>query len=470
MATRLAQNPVYSKTASKNGETSPSLKPSHIYIDCTSTYATGLNTGIQRVVRSIVEREQALSEHAGVPCIPVIVFGGRYWPFSHTQRAWVQDTLKGSTQSRKTARGHFVRFERALLALGGWLHVPQAITEAPLGMVRYVLPRLFWRLQNIASLRAFRRHKVRAIQPTSRDLLLIPDAFWGEHGQLAAIERFAAVGGAVVPVIHDVTPLTHPDYFPNSSVLPFVQGVARILPVACGVLTVSRAVMADVGRYCAEQGYGHLPLDYAYSGADIAQPTQNSIAAVRPEINAHCQSRPFLMVGTVEPRKGYQTALDAYELYQQAGGRRPLVIVGRLGWKEIDIVARMRAVAASSGSVFFYPDASDAELAALYRDADALIFASHYEGFGLPLVEAMHQGLPIIASDIPVFQEIGRDYPAYFHVGNAEDLCRALREHDQAGDGGRKPPRPWPTWDEAAAGYVDKALAFYAKSRGNPGF
>ena len=465
MATRSAQNPVYPKTASPNGETSPTRKPSRIYIDCTSTYATGLNTGIQRVVRGLVEREQALSQYAGVPCIPVIALGGRYWPFSHTQRAWVQDRLAGSTRSRKTARGYLVRFERTVLALGGWLHVPRAITEAPLGVVRHVLTRLFWRRQTIAPLRVFRRHKVRAIQPTPRDLLLIPDAFWGEYGQLPALERFAAAGGAVVPVIHDVTPLTHPAYFPNSSVRLFVQGLARILTVACGVLTVSRAVMADVGRYCAEQGYGHLPLDYAYSGADIARPTQNPMMSVRPEINAQCAVRPFLMVGTVEPRKGYQTALDAYELYQQAGGRRPLVIVGRLGWKEIDIVARMQAVAASSGSVFFYHDASDAELSALYQYAGALIFASHYEGFGLPLVEAMHQGLPIIASDIPVFQEIGRDYPTYFRVGKAEDLCRALREHDQTGDGGRKPARSWPTWDEAAADYIDKAIALYARSR-----
>lgn len=276
-----------------------------------------------------------------------------------------------------------------------------------------------------------------------------------------SVERFAAAGGAVVPVVHDVVPLTHPAYFPHFTIRPFAQGLTRILRVACGILTVSRAVMSDVGNYCAEQGYGHLPLDYAYSGADIVQPVVSEMTSVRPAIVAQCQTRPFLMVGTVEPRKGYLTALDAYELYQKAGGRRPLVIVGRLGWKELDIVARVQAVASSSGSVHFYHDASDAELAALYQHAGALIFASHYEGFGLPLVEAMHQGLPVIASDIPVFQEIGGDYPAYFHVGSAEDLCRAMQGHDRAEGDRRKPPRSWPTWDEAAPGYIDKAIALY---------
>lgn len=463
MRTRLTKSPVCQGSGSPADEVGAVQSPQRIYIDCTSTYATGLNTGIQRVVRALVEREQALTQHTGIPCIPVIAFRGRFWPFSRTQRAFVGDTLAASTKSRKTARGCFVRIERSVLALGSGFYVPRAIMEAGFRFVRYALTRLFSRIQAIAPLWAFRHHKVRAIQPTPRDLLFIADKFWGEHGQLCAIERFAAAGGAVVPVIYDVVPLTHPTYFPNFNVRPFAQGIMRILTVACGVLTISRTVMSDVGRYCAEQGYGHIPLDYAYCGADIAQPSRNPTESVRLEVVAYCQTQPFLMVGTIEPRKGYQTALDAYETYQQTGGRRPLIIVGRLGFEEFDIVARIQKVAAKSGSIIFYHDASDAELVALYQHASALIFASFYEGFGLPLVEAMHQGLPVIASDIPVFQEIGQDYPAYFRVGDVEDLCRVLREHDVKGDN-RKMPRPWPTWNEAAQSYIEKAIALYARA------
>ena len=468
MSEHLAQAGIGRHAVLRADEVDAARKPQRIFIDCTSTYMTGLNTGIQRVVRGLVERERALSAHAGIPCIPVIAFKKRYWPFSQKERAWVQPVLTGSVQSRRVGRGRFVRFERAFLALSERLHVPRSVADVPLDGARHVLTRLFWRLQTVTPLRIFHRHKVQAIRSAPGDLLLIPDAFWGEHGQLPAIERFAAAGGAILPIIHDITPLTHSAYFLDFNIRQFVQGLASILRVACGVLTVSRAVMFDVGNYCAEQGYGHLPLDYAYSGADIARPVTSEVASVRPHIAAQCQARPFLMVGTVEPRKGHLTALDAYALYQKAGGRRPLVIVGRLGWKEFDIVARVQAVASSSGSVFFCHDASDAELAAFYQQAGALIFASYYEGFGLPLVEAMHQGLPVIASDIPVFREIGGDYPAYFHVGSAEDLCRAMQEHDRAEGHSRKPPRLWPTWDEAAPGYIDKAIALYQKSLKGP--
>ena len=247
---------------------------------------TGLNTGIQRVVRGLVEREQALSAHAGIPCIPVIAFKKRYWPFSQKERAWIQEMLAGSAQSRRIGRGRFVRFEASFLALSDRLHIPRGVAKILIDGSRHVLTRLFWRVQTVTSLRIFHRHKVRAIRPVPGDLLLIPDAFWGEHGQLPAIERFAAAGGAIIPIVHDITPLTHSAYFSDFNIRRFVQGLARILRIACGVLTVSRAVMSDVGNYCAEQGYGHLPLDYAYSGADIAQPVISEMTSVRRAIAA----------------------------------------------------------------------------------------------------------------------------------------------------------------------------------------
>ena len=438
-------------------------KPRRIYIDCTSTYLTGLNTGIQRVVRGLVGREHLLTNAINVPCLPVIALQGRYWPFSQAEQAVMHTVLQNTGSARKSGRDLFVRFEQNIRTFARRLHLPEPMVNVGLTAARRLATLLFWRIQASPPLRALRQHKVRPIAAQPGDLLFIPDAFWGEHGQLPAIEQFARRGGAVVPVIHDVAPLSHPDYFPAPNVRAFHEGLTRILAVTCGILAVSRATMADAATYCAALGYDHLPMDYAYSGADLAPPS--SVAdTVRPEIAARCAERPFLMVGTIEPRKGYKTALTAYEQYQRSGGRRPLVIAGRLGWKEGDIVAQLRAVAASTQMVFSYHEATDSELAALYAHAGALIFASFYEGFGLPLVEAMHLGLPVIASDIPVFREIGQDYPTYFQVGDATDLCRALQAHDEA-LWARKAPRAWPTWDEAAPAYLEKAISLYANRR-----
>ncbi|HLX41731.1 MAG TPA: glycosyltransferase family 1 protein, partial [Ktedonobacteraceae bacterium] len=102
----------------------------------------------------------------------------------------------------------------------------------------------------------------------------------------------------------------------------------------------------------------------------------------------------FLVVATVEPRKNLPTLLDAYvQLRQQLGQDCPaLVIVGRKGWNCDDI---LRYMASLQGSVHFLGHIPDQDLIALYQMATCLVFPSLYEGFGLPVVEAMTAGCPV---------------------------------------------------------------------------
>jgi alpha-1,2-rhamnosyltransferase len=105
-----------------------------------------------------------------------------------------------------------------------------------------------------------------------------------------------------------------------------------------------------------------------------------------------------------------------------------------------------------------YLDVSDLELQYLYRKVAALIFSSRIEGFGLPLVEALQQGLPVIASDIPVFKEIGGEYPMYFRDGDLTDLARVLGSFPAAvtksiGN------FHWRSWNEAIAELIPLCVA-----------
>ena len=98
-------------------------------------------------------------------------------------------------------------------------------------------------------------------------------------------------------------------------------------------------------------------------------------------------------------------------------------------------------------SVFFTGNVNDLELYAWYKGATALIFPSYYEGFGLPIIEAMQFGLPIICSDIPVFREIGKDTLLYFDPSDPMDICKKMTEILLVG---RKTYSRWPTWDKTA--------------------
>jgi glycosyltransferase involved in cell wall biosynthesis len=115
-----------------------------------------------------------------------------------------------------------------------------------------------------------------------------------------------------------------------------------------------------------------------------------------------------LAVGTVEPRKNYAVLLAAWAKLAESGHEIPLRIVGRTGWSENLEVPR-----SATGLVSFLGRVSDAEVAALYSNARLFVMPSIYEGFGLPVIEAMQRGLVCVVSDIPVFREVGESTLLY---------------------------------------------------------
>ena len=152
-------------------------------------------------------------------------------------------------------------------------------------------------------------------------------------------------------------------------------------------------------------GHFHLGADIGAEGGDSR----------RRKSSACCSSRNpvFLVVGTVEPRKGHAQALAAFEQLWAAGMEAELVIVGKQGWmvektRRPDARPSRRPASGSTGS----QQATDADLNALYNGCSALLAVSLDEGFGLPLIEAAKHALPILARDIPVFREIAGEHAA----------------------------------------------------------
>jgi len=121
----------------------------------------------------------------------------------------------------------------------------------------------------------------------------------------------------------------------------------------------------------------------------------------------------WLAVGSLEPRKNYETLLSAIEYYwKRSTTKRPLKIVGGQGWKSDSLRERMLTLE-SKGIVKFEGYISDRHLLRLYREAFGLIFPSHYEGFGLPVVEAMSQACPVIMRKHSSLPEVGGSAAIY---------------------------------------------------------
>ena len=142
----------------------------------------------------------------------------------------------------------------------------------------------------------------------------------------------------------------------------------------------------------------------------------------------------MLMVGTLEPRKGHAQALAAVEslwkdgIHLQSGHHRQ----GRLA-------RQLRRHPERNRRLFWLEKASDALLMQLYAQSTALLAASYAEGFGLPLIEAAHYGLPIIARDIPVFHEVAGDFAFYFPNTDSAALAESLRQWLQLHAEGKAP-------------------------------
>lgn len=134
----------------------------------------------------------------------------------------------------------------------------------------------------------------------------------------------------------------------------------------------------------------------------------------------------FLHIGTLEPRKNLRVLINAVRilsLRKSVPSSVPLVLVGRRGWMDDEI---LQAIVEAGPLVRWVGDVSDSSLRNLYDRATATVVSSRYEGFGLPVLEAMAAGSPVICSDIPVFREVGGSAVAYADTSSAELLADAL--------------------------------------------
>jgi glycosyltransferase involved in cell wall biosynthesis len=166
------------------------------------------------------------------------------------------------------------------------------------------------------------------------------------------------------------------------------------------------------------------------------------------------------MVGTVEPRKGYEQAVSAFKtLWRDELNAPQLLVIGRGGWKTHRLQQNLRQLSERDDRFRWIECASDEFLENVYERVTGLLVASEGEGFGLPIVEALAHGRPVLARDLPVFRELQGPGVCYFDGGSSARLGEALRGWLR-GIMARPPLAggKTATWDEAAAGLASLLL------------
>ncbi|HDS16661.1 MAG TPA: glycosyltransferase [Proteobacteria bacterium] len=138
--------------------------------------------------------------------------------------------------------------------------------------------------------------------------------------------------------------------------------------------------------------------------------------------------KAILTIGTIEPRENHLLLLDAYDLLRAKDVDVSLIIIGRPGWKNREVIDRIRGHADFGTRLLHLDNASDRDLSEAIERADCLVCPSLAEGFGLPVVEGLMHGLTVFASDIPVFRESGENFCRFFKLDSPDELVLLLEE------------------------------------------
>jgi glycosyltransferase involved in cell wall biosynthesis len=238
-----------------------------------------------------------------------------------------------------------------------------------------------------------------------------------------------ANGARLCIVMYDLLPLLHPEWFTRRNSRAYRAWIRTVAVHADSVACISRSVAGQFHTWLASQGFNgesSPTIGWFHLGAWRRPPSE----AASPDASAgDIAWRPYiLMVGTIEPRKGYAMVLDAFEQIWRNGDSMQLVIVGRKGWKVESLIARLRAHSRAGDRLHWVHDADDATLDALYESASGVLVASEAEGFGLPILEAAVRGKPLLVRDLPVFREIAGGGATYFRASMPAQFVAELRD------------------------------------------
>lgn len=281
----------------------------------------------------------------------------------------------------------------------------------------------------------------RKVNPKKGDVLLLADAIWGEYNEFSSIIKCVQKnGGQVINIIYDLIPIKYSSKYDECFVECFKNMIDEVLNKSDGIISISRTAADEFYEFAKikkavidrkfEIGWFHL-------GTNLNDKIVDN--KISNDIKSIFKNNIFLVVGTIDPRKGHEVALNAFEILWNNGLNYTLCFAGKVGTKVESLMERIYNHKQFGKKLFFLDNPSDEELIYCYKQSQALIFPSFAEGFGLPVIEAAYFKLPMILSNIPIFYEIAHEKALYFKVNDYKDLARMIIKFNTLKNSGELP-------------------------------
>ena len=289
---------------------------------------------------------------------------------------------------------------------------PEPTVEVPSGraleMVSFDLPGDLV-VDDEPAVKWLRRREAQLVSRDRNQVLFAPNYFLPGH--------FNGVPGALVATIHDLGFRKVPWTLRDETLDGLAARLDETLAGAELLITVSQTVRDEL------VSFGYAPaaqIRVVHHGAGLLEGFEAG------ELPQGVPSQFALHVGTLEPRKNISTLLTCWRLLREQMPEAPsLVLCGRFGWKTQELEAEVEA-AEQEGWLRHLGYVPEEELARLYHQASVVVFPTLYEGFGLPTVEAMAAGTPVVCSDIPVLHEVVEEAALFASPEQPEEMARQV--------------------------------------------
>ncbi len=446
--------------------THPAVATRTVYIDCTATHTHDGNTGIQRVVRNIVNAAPQIGLELGLECRAVA--------FSRAAGFVVVDHLVSPSATRPVLQAAGARLHQRLREkLRDGLEATRLLAFS-----RWLKHRVVNRARHLA-LAPVRRLSQQALAFKPGDVLLLADSSWDPNYPWDAIRAAKAQGAVLGFVLYDLIPLTHPEVTPSDLRQIFGVWWNTVRMIADFVIGISQNSLDEIDAVERARGLADSSAIWANTPVTANSPMKKETGSERRSIaraettlthdfcprfqqvgrrgtfrlgadldTAECNEpvrdafttlfasasdrRTYLMVGMIARRKHNALALDAFERLWARSLDVNLVILGRPHADARDFIERIRRHPQWGTKLFWFDDARDHELDYCYRNAAGLITTSRAEGFNLPIVEALSHGCPVLASDLPVHREVTRVHQAAEHGNRSRATSADCRQEPVA--------------------------------------
>ena len=405
-----------------------------LFVDVSYTRTQTGSIGVTRTVRRLLEEFQQATSRTGLGCHPVAVHSSGF------RRVALNPVAELAASPSRASGGTVAQMLR--WATGG------RVRRLALSYLPPALLHVAWGHYSRWTFDALSRHAP-AVTFKLGDVLFMGDAAW-HYDASRAVKRARQQGCKVVLMVHDLIPLRHPEYCSPLVSAVFGGWLEQMLRCADAVICNSQATESDLNDFAASAGWPLPPTGHFRLGCDPVRQTGASV--VRPEIT-HFLGKPgasFAAVGSFEPRKNYAWLLQVFERLWAKGYSARLLIAGRPTADGQALIEKMKQHPEQGHRLMTVFDASDQELDHVYAHARALLFPSLAEGFGLPLVEARTRGCLVIASDLPVFQELADDGVSLCTGNSIDNMETLVVSHAGADPQTRVAPMPAFTWEDSA--------------------